>query len=157
MRGRKPVPTELKILHGNPGHRPLNEFEPKPDVEIPECPEHLDAEAKAEWGRIAPELAALGILTRIDRAALAGYCQAWSRWVYAEQQLAKFGVIVKSGGALAQSPYLPISNKALENMRKFLAEFGMTPSSRSRVKTAEPKDEDGFDSFLSKANRPGKN
>ena len=35
MRGRKPVPTALKKLRGNPGKRPLNDAEPKPDVVVP--------------------------------------------------------------------------------------------------------------------------
>ena len=29
MRGRKPTPTDLKVLRGNPGHRPLNVDEPQ--------------------------------------------------------------------------------------------------------------------------------
>lgn len=29
-RGRKPKPTALKVLEGNPGKRPLNDHEPIP-------------------------------------------------------------------------------------------------------------------------------
>jgi len=32
MAGRKPKPTALKIIEGNPGKRPLNKNEPKPDI-----------------------------------------------------------------------------------------------------------------------------
>lgn len=32
MRGRKPKPTHLKLLEGNPGHRPINGAEPKPSL-----------------------------------------------------------------------------------------------------------------------------
>jgi len=30
MCGRKPIPTQMKIMRGNPGKRPLNEGEPHP-------------------------------------------------------------------------------------------------------------------------------
>ena len=100
----------------------------------PRCPPHLSAEGKREWKRIVPELASLGLLTLVDRAALALYCQAWARWVDAEKKLEEFGNLVKTPSGFAQqSPYLAIANKAMEQMGKFLAEFGMSPASRTRV------------------------
>jgi hypothetical protein len=48
MRGRKPKPTFLKVLDGNPGKRPLNDQEPRPPQGIPDRPDWLDAEAQAE-------------------------------------------------------------------------------------------------------------
>ena len=41
MRGRRPNPTRLKLLTGNPGKRPLNPDEPKPQIAVPECPVEL--------------------------------------------------------------------------------------------------------------------
>jgi phage terminase small subunit len=73
------TPTALKLLAGNPGHRPLNQNEPKPELVAPTCPSHLSREAKREWRRIVPELEKLGLLTRIDRAALAAYATAYGR------------------------------------------------------------------------------
>lgn len=141
MRGRKPTPTHLKVLRGNPGKRPLPANEPQPKPKAPPCPAHLDAEAKREWRRMVKELEPLGLLTKIDRAALAAYCQAWSRWVQAEEMIRKTGMIVKAPntGFPIQNPLLPVANRAMEQMRKFLTEFGMTPSSRARV-TAAPSD-----------------
>jgi P27 family predicted phage terminase small subunit len=151
MQGRRPKPTHLKLITGNPGCRQLNAFEPKPDPAMPSIPAHLSEEAKAEWIRVAAELESLGLLTNIDRAALAGYCQAYADWVEAEGQLRRFGKVIKTptktvtkrtkagetvetkGGFPMQSPFLAIRNKALELMHKYLVEFGMTPSSRSRV------------------------
>jgi len=49
MRGRKPKPTQLKLLEGNRGHRPINGAEPKPPGAQPTCPTHLSPTAKAEW------------------------------------------------------------------------------------------------------------
>lgn len=140
-RGPPPKPTKLKLLAGNPGKRPLNAHEPDPAVEVPEIPAHLTAAARQEWQRVAGELEALGLLTRIDRASLAGYCQAWARWIEAEEQLAKFGLIVKApSGYPMPSPFLAIANKALEQINRFSSEFGMTPASRTRIQTTPPAD-----------------
>jgi phage terminase small subunit len=46
-----------------------------------------------------------------------------------------------------QSPYLAIANKAAEQVRLLLSEFGMSPSSRTRAHARTPetarRDEDG--------------
>jgi P27 family predicted phage terminase small subunit len=135
--GRKPKPTILKMLAGNPGRRPLNPNEPEPKRRIPPCPEVLQGEARKEWRRIAKKLFEAGLLTEIDGPALMGYCLAYGRLLDAEQKLRDFGSVAKApSGYLVHSPYLAIANKALEQMRAFLVEFGMTPSSRSRVQAA---------------------
>ena len=132
--GTKPKPSSLKILAGNRGKRPLNKDEPEPKGIMPQCPEHLDEGAKQEWDNIVPMLSKLGILTEVDGAALAIYCQAYSTWVQAVERIKKTGMIVKApSGYPIQNPYLAIANKAVEQMNRFLTEFGMTPSSRSRI------------------------
>ena len=134
VRGRRPLPTELKVLQGTQRADRMNRNEPKPRVAIPQCPSHLSGEAKREWRRMARDLAQLGLLSRIDRGALALYCQAWGRWVEAEEALKRHGTMVKSpNGFPMQSPYLAVANKAMEQMRAMLTEFGMSPSSRTRV------------------------
>jgi len=136
MRGRKPKPTAMKKLAGNPGKRSLNGGEPQPPVpaNTPYAPRHLSNEAKREWRRMVSVLMDLGLYTVVDRAALAMYCQAWGRWVHAERKLAEQDIILKScKGNLYQNPWLHVANKAWEQMRKILPEFGLTPSSRSRL------------------------
>lgn len=155
MAGRRPKPTAMKLLAGNPGHRPLNTNEPKPSG-TPTCPRHLDADAKKEWHRISAELIAMGMLTIVDRAALAGYCASWSRWIKAEQQIEKYGMVVKSpkSGFPIQNPYVGISNTAMDSMRKFLVEFGMTPAARSRVNATQINSDkqDDWAEFLTPGN-----
>ena len=84
-RGRKPTPTAIKELEGNPGKRALNDKEPKPQKKAPACPKWLEDEAKKEWRRLAKQMEQLGILTQVDMAAFAGYCQAYARWKEAEE------------------------------------------------------------------------
>ena len=152
--GRKPLPTAVKELRGNPGKRPLNSREPRARVKAPTCPKHLGKTARAEWRRVVRELTAMRVLSEIDRAALAGYCVAYGRWVEAEEQVAKLGTVVKTtNGNLIQNPYLSIANRALIDMAKLATEFGMTPSSRSRVKVDAPREKSEFELFLEKKQR----
>lgn len=51
MAGRKPKPTAVKKLEGNPDKRKLNKNEPVPTKGMPECPDWLLPEAKAECKR----------------------------------------------------------------------------------------------------------
>jgi P27 family predicted phage terminase small subunit len=134
QRGRKPKPTALKELEGNPGKRELNKNEPKPEKRAPRCPDWLNEEAKKEWRRTAKQLERLGILTEIDMAAFAGYCQAFARWKEAEEFISKHGTIVKTpSGYWQQVPQVSIAQTYLKIMHKFCEQFGLTPSARSRI------------------------
>lgn len=134
MPGPAPKPTITKRLAGNPGKRPLNDAEPQFSAEVPTCPRHLSTAARTEWHRVAHALADAGVLTAVDRAALAAYCQAYGRWVEAERELMASGkVALTPNGYPVQSVWLQIANKAMEQMHKFAAEFGMTPAARTRV------------------------
>lgn len=151
MKGRKPKPTRLKELTGNPGRRPLNDREPKPTAARPSCPSWLSKEAKAEWRRIVPELERLGLLTLVDRTALAAYCQAAAELEIATKQLNKEGRIIfvevfnkageVSGSVQKPHPAIKLQRDAFRQVKAYLAEFGLTPSARTRVKTPEKTDE----------------
>jgi phage terminase small subunit len=156
-RGPKTKPTELKKLEGNPGKRRLSELEPDPEPKIPACPAFLKGAGRKEWKRITAELFTLGLVTPIDRGALAGYCIAYGQLEEAEQELARMKksyremrkvkkknpdmkVSVSNGmtretsnGNVIMEPMLSVRKQALEQMHKFLTEFGMTPASRSRI------------------------
>jgi P27 family predicted phage terminase small subunit len=137
-RGAKPVPTRLKVLRGTDRPDRRNPNEPVVKPATPSCPKHLGAEAKREWRRASKQLAAVGLLAQIDRAAFALYCDSYGRWVETTEAIRTYGLMVKSkNGIPMQSPYLAVANKAAEQMRLLLGEFGMTPASRSRV-NAEP-------------------
>lgn len=140
MRGRRPKPTRLKILTGNPGKRPLNENEPMPETIPPECPPELGPVARQEWERMVAQLIPLRILTPLDRAALASYCAAYAMWAEAIEAIQKYGAMVKSpSGFPVQSPYVSIANRQTEIMIRIASEFGFTPASRSRIAApAEP-------------------
>jgi P27 family predicted phage terminase small subunit len=151
QRGRKPKPTAIKVLEGNPGKRPLNTNEPKPEKKAPKCPTWLEPEAKKEWKRMSKTLEAIGILTQVDNVAFAGYCQAYARWKEAEEFLTKHGTIFKTpSGYIQQVPQVSIAQTYLKIMKDFCSEFGLTPAARSRisVSTTEGSSEDPMEEML---------
>jgi P27 family predicted phage terminase small subunit len=140
INGRKPKPNHLKLITGNPGRRPLNANEPRPVRALPMPPDELNLDAKREWLRVADELYKVGLLTGLDRGALAAYCQAYGRWIMAERALNAMAVGGSNGlliralnGQPAYNPLVGIANKAMADMVRYSLEFGMTPSSRSRI------------------------
>jgi P27 family predicted phage terminase small subunit len=142
MRGRKPTPTALRVLRGQ---KRSNPNEPTPTKAIPAPPAELSGEALQEWRRLATELFTNGLLTNLDRDALAGFCVALVRWRHAEAQLAKTGEVVRSPtGYPILSPWLSVSKAALKQMQQLGAEFGWSPSSRSRI-NVKPHQPDKFD------------
>ena len=141
--GRKPKPTAIKELEGNPGKRSLNKNEPRPKKKAPRCPTWLEPEAKKEWKRLAKQMELLGILTEMDMTAFAGYCQSYARWKEAEEFISKHGTIVKTpSGYWQQVPQVSIAQTNLKLMLRFSEEFGLTPSSRSRIAVAEVTEAD---------------
>ncbi|AKO97001.1 phage terminase, small subunit, putative, P27 family [Marinovum algicola DG 898] len=152
-RGPKSLPTPLKIVTGTVRPHRLNSDEPRPELVTPDAPDHLAPQGRAEWDRIVQELASLGLLTRLDRGALAAYCQAWGRWRTAEQALSRMasrdattaGLMIRTkSGNLIQNPLVGTANKAMADMIRYAAEFGMTPSARTRIRaetaTIDPAD-----------------
>ena len=104
---------------------------------LPTAPKHLSDVAKAEWKRMGKMLLDAGLFTNLDGTALSTYCVAYGRWVEAEQALQEYGVVIKApSGFPIQSPYLAISNKAMDQMIRLMGEFGLTPASRVRIPNA---------------------
>lgn len=147
MAGRKPKPTNVKKLEGNPGKREMNTSEPTPPSDLPTCPVWLLPEAKREWRRLAKVMNQMGVLSKVDRAAFAAYCQSYARWKEANEHIAEEGsTFVTDKGYQQQTPWVGIANTAQSMMMKAASEFGLTPSSRSRIVaggggSAEPEDE----------------
>lgn len=149
-RGPKPLPANVHALRGNRSRLTATQLDDvRPPAAIPDAPAHLIAEALEEWNRITPLLMELGLITEIDRATLAAYCQNYGRWVNAELKIAKLNAMPDGdghGGEIGTTPsgykqisvLLQISNRALEMYTKYAAEFGMTPSARSRVRPSVP-------------------
>jgi P27 family predicted phage terminase small subunit len=152
-RGPAPKPTAIKRLEGNPGKRRLNDAEPKPIMGVPECPDYLDEVAKKEWGRLTTILTAMKVLTEADYIALANLCQAYSTLMNAQRQMNKTGILYKTkSGYIQQSPLLGIIGAQTRIVNDLLREFGLTPSSRTRIMIE--KEDDGHDELMAILSSP---
>lgn len=142
MRGRRPKPTAQRQLEGNAGKRALNREEPAPPpltaaVDTPPAELTTHPVALAEWHRLAPMLVKLRQITEADRSALLALCVEWERYLDATDKVRVLGMVVKApSGYPITNPYLSIARSALGACSRLWPELGLTPSSRSRVKTA---------------------
>ena len=146
QRGARPLPTPLKLLKGTLETSRANKREAKPKVKVPFAPRHLDKEEREAYKSLGKRLAANGLATEIDGMALAMLAQTWCKYVKASDTVKATGLLVKApSGYPIQNPHLAIMNKAQEQLHKMLVEFGMTPSSRSRVRSNNETPEDALD------------
>ena len=136
--GRKPKPTWLKLVSGNPGKRPLNVDEPQPVGDLASPPDWFSPEQRIEWDR-ALRAAPLGLLRSLDESMLVVWVCAKVAHADAVQKVATFGSVIKSGGQAQPSPYVGIMNKQATVMMRAAAEMGFSPSSRSRVSVKDQK------------------
>ena len=134
------VPTAILELRGSFKTHPERRRGCEPEFTgDARCPQYLDREGRKEWQRIAPELRRLGLLKSADRVALAMYCSAVSLAIAAQREITDKGIILSGG---RKHPACNVWRDAAQIIRQFAAEFGMTPSSRSKVAVPPVEDRD---------------
>ena len=153
MASPRPKPTVLKLLEGNPGKRPLNKKEPKPARALLACPYYLKSDRIAynEWNRIVPQLYKLGLLTAVDHTALELYCSQYSIYRKAIKEIQTEGLTTNNiRDGFKALPEVAIAREAAKTIKSLCIEFGLTPSSRSRISLpGESRDEDLMENLLS--------
>lgn len=152
LRGRAPKPTVIEIAEGFPGKRGINQREPKPTATRPKMPEQvrLDPIAAREWRRMAPMLERMRVLTEADGAMLGNLCIDYSLLQQAQDGLRKSGMLIKhpETGHIHQNPLVAIVRSQADAVNRTLREFGMSPSSRSRIQTREDNGADTLERAL---------
>lgn len=150
LRGPKPRPAAYFEQRGT---RPRVDLRatPTPEPQTPTCPDWLDDEAKDCWNEVIEHLDEMRIITRVDGKLLAQYCQLWSRWKKAELFIQKYGnsyPIRNDDGTVkcfVQYPEVAIARTLATQLSRLSAEFGMSPSARTRINVPvriEPMGED---------------
>jgi P27 family predicted phage terminase small subunit len=136
--GRKPIPTEVKRLLGNPGQRPLPKEGEEPSspivYELPPAPDWLGEYGAAEWNRVGPYLIENKMLTEADLLTFGAYCSNVDMLIEAKIQIKERGITVFGARGPVRNPALASFAAASTTLRSLAAEFGMTPSSRARIK-----------------------
>lgn len=160
MKGRKPLPTEIKELQGTLQPCRTNCQEPKVRQKICEKaapPETLSDEAKVHWNFVLEHEGA-GWIKQCDRGMFEQYCELWAeitksrkekKALRAElselrpqyEEALKFGSLDRAKVINARMEALEEKDRFLANLivksvqpfKSVAAELGLTPSSRSRV------------------------
>lgn len=147
-------PTKILQFTGafdkNPQRGRARANEPNLPAGLGEPPEWMDTPATEEWKRVAPDLEAAGVTSRVESTALAVYCQAVSRMRLAEKEIFRDGITIMTEGGLKKHPAVGIAERAAVIIKAFASEFGMTPASRSKV-SAKPGTEQNPDNEFASA------
>ncbi|MGB9780630.1 phage terminase small subunit P27 family [Caldanaerobacter sp.] len=148
-RGPAPKPTALKVLLGNPGKRPLNRNEPKPEVGLPKCPSWLPKEVKKKWKELGQKLERIGLITKVDDMAFMMMLMHWYLACEAAKAISQEGLITKdSKGRPRKNPLHQVLRDHSDSLKSYLSEFGLTPSSRSKLNVPQPEEQDDISALL---------
>ena len=150
MTGRKPTPSVLKMLRGNPGRRPLNALEPEPDALSPACPPELtDDVARAEWTRAIVPAIRSGQITAADRMFAIAHCDLWATWRSQLAAAAQHAHVIAAGPNRypMPNPARVMSHKTLLLLAKVDSELGFSPTARARVTVAPRTQQSAVDQF----------
>lgn len=138
MKGRKPKDLALKLLTGNPGHRPMGGTSDAPFLaaKFPK-PDGLSEDASREWDRLVETLA--GILSPAAAGMVYVAATAYGRMRRAEYLLAEAGgelyeTTGKSGRMVREHPAQGMLERSSTAYHRALAELGSTPVGHTRVK-----------------------
>ena len=133
-RGPKPTPRNLRLVRGTDRADRMNPDEPVVAVSIPDAPDYLEPDEQTIFLDTAGKLARMRVMTEYDVDALAIYSVNFVRWKEATARLHDMGLMVRSPNNFPmQNPYLSVANSAQKECLRILTEFGLTPSSRTRV------------------------
>lgn len=139
-RGRKPLPTVVKELNGNPGKRPLNKSEPKPDGSLKTAPGSLTPAQVVIWKNVL-KIAPKGLLTPVDSSVVERFCIALDSLKKANAALAARGALtIDEDGKTKIAPEVHIISKMDAVLRGCTSALGFDPSSRSRLHLEDPRD-----------------
>ncbi len=135
---RRPKPTALKLVAGNPGKRAVNKREPQPKRALPTCPTHLKTPAKAAWKRLSALLGRMGVLTEADGFALERLCGCYAEILECRALIDAHGstyttTSTQGETTLKANPAVSMLGDADRRFRAWLLEFGLTPAARAKV------------------------
>ncbi|HIF50431.1 MAG TPA: phage terminase small subunit P27 family [Thiotrichaceae bacterium] len=146
--GRKAKPTKLKLLQGNPGKRPINESEPNANPASVRSPTWLSDGARKCWDMNAATMIGAGVLTKLDADMFSAYCESFSLWQRAHEQLEGSSLIHENeSGYKQQNGLIGIINKSQDQLVKLAREFGMTPSARTNIRLTVENDDNEWNDF----------
>lgn len=129
------LPSGLKEITGFRESR-IPGDEPKPDLGEPDEPDYIrdDPVAHGEWVRVVETLRGKQVLTIADGGSLALLCRYYSIMTVARLEIAQSGYLVEGYRKYkVANPLARVEREAMHDYARMLEQFGLTPSSRSRI------------------------
>ena len=170
-RGPRPEPSILKYIRGNPSKTPVNTAEPTPDLlpqDFPPTALVLSSEsASACWKETIARLSNARLMTVADVPMIERYCIAYSRYLIAYDTVRQYGEHWTNyeddpaGNGKKRIKYAQVGPWASQMLRwdavmfRIEREFGMSPSSRSQVKTHEQPKSNPVSDFIAERRDKG--
>ncbi|MDQ1736586.1 MAG: hypothetical protein QOH56_2837 [Pseudonocardiales bacterium] len=142
-RGPAPMPTALRLLHGETRPSRINRDEPQPSAADVVCPSSLSEPAKVHWARLAPDLITQNVLTSWDVDTFGLLCEVLEINRVAMADLAENGTasvsvyrVLADGTALtrlSKNPSWTIARESAQLITTIGGRFGMNPSDRAAL------------------------
>jgi P27 family predicted phage terminase small subunit len=150
MRGRKPKPTHLRLIQGNPGKRPLNRREPRPKGVLSDPPAWFNEEQRVEWAYVIGH-APFGLLTTLDRSVLELWVVHYLLWRRSTELCQQYGQVQRdpSHNTVRTAPWVKTAAQQAALLSKIAEQLGFTPSARPRLQLpADNSKPDDFDKLI---------
>lgn len=158
MVGRRPIPTAVKRLRGNPGKRPLPKDEPQAKLGEPKVPPHLSVVARACWNDTCEQMREVGTLTTDVGYLIALKSDAWADYLFHRATVEREGWTITATigkGIEMEKPHPAVALMAASwaQVLKADIELGLTPAARTRVKVSPPKERDELEELMERGPR----
>ena len=139
MKGRKPIPTEIKKQKGTfRKSRGVDEIKPELSL-YPKPPEYLTEHGLEVWSLTVPFLTGLKILTQVDEQLLGAYCNEMGRYNEIAAKIKVNGILTKApkNDYIMAHPLYARMKKSWKSATEIGVLFGITPSARTRVQAGK--------------------
>lgn len=153
--GPKKTPPALRLVRGNPGHRPIEPGVKLPPAELtePDWAEVLGGGLKEtaigtaelcafEWARVVPQLTRHGVLTEVDAALVEDYCISRARLIECERHISHHGLAVEGERGWQKNPSVTAANQYRTALRFMIGELGLGPSTRGTMQSGKSEGDD---------------
>jgi P27 family predicted phage terminase small subunit len=165
MRGRPPLASEIKRQSGAYDKNPQreNRFEPKAISESPDIPDAVAADpiAAKQWDMLCGLLNKMGLLSKSDQTLMELYCITFAQYRNLLEQVRKTNMVLvrktDKGVMVERNQMYTELQKAMDRLQKLTSEFGLSPSSRSRLVSTKAFDDDESDLITKLLARGGLN
>lgn len=138
--GRKPMPSEWKVITGSPNRskRQAESFVEAPKDE-PQMPEDVSEAAQWKWLETTDLMRQMGTLSVAYSDLLRLYCETWDTYTEARKKVRQLGAAFvfidpeTKKPSQKPNPWERVMRQAQQNLVRMQTELGLTPSAKSRL------------------------